>query len=245
MWCFSSCPAKSALSPNAGCLTHRYLPCASTSVYGLDAHWLGPVQHHALTEAMTASTAVWKLLVSGAPLSTLARDADAPPSADGVDVWDRVANGDHGLPLGRELEVSQLLSALKRNQVDNLVVLSGDVHFASAVHYSPEHAAFTDFSPFWEFINGPLHAGGFPAKPVDRTFGACQVFVSASPWPATPPGANCTSFGRAEIDPSSGVLKVSLCDDTGKVLFSQSLTPVRRELASLAQLLALLSDCFS
>ncbi len=198
-------------------------------VYGVDTHWLGPTQLGALTDAMTTSTAVWKLLVSGTPLSTLVRDADALPPGDGTDIWDGVANGDHGLPLGRELEVSQLLSSLKQGQVDNLVVLSGDVHFASAVHYSPQRAAFKDFSPFWEFINGPLHAGGFPAKPVDRTFGAQQVFVSASPWPATPPGPHCTSFGVAEIDRLEGVLTVRLCDESGQVLFSQSLQPLRRD----------------
>lgn len=192
--------------------------------YGVASHWLGPKQLHALTQELQASKAVWKLLVSGTPLSTLIPDADTPAGPDGAVVWDGVANGDHGAPAGREVELALLLASLHDAQVENLVVISGDVHFASAVHYDPQRAAFSDFSPFWEFINGPLHAGGFPAKGVDRTFGARQEFVGASLTSAAPPGPNCSSFGSAQINSSTGDMTVSLHNDEGLVLFSQVLS---------------------
>ena len=197
------------------------------SAYGPDSYWLGPAQLSLLITALTESTAVWKVIISGAPLSILVEDGDAAKSqtAQVGAVWDSVANGDHGVPAGREIELAMLLTALHQTRVDNLVVLSGDVHFASAVHYDPQRAAFHDFTPFCEFISGPLHAGGFPSKGVDRTFGAKQVFVKASPLPNTPPGDQCTSFGAIEIDPETGEFAVSLCDALGSPVFTQVLLP--------------------
>ena len=174
--------------------------CNRQTQYGPDCHWLGPAQLAALRTALKNSNALWKVLVSGSPLSILIPDSDASTNGDGQTVWDGVSNGDDGPPTGREIELSMLLSGLKEDGVENLVVLSGDVHFASATYYCPQAAAFKDFMPFWEFTNGPLHAGGFPTKGVDGTFGATQVFTYASPHASTPPGPLCTSFGTAHID---------------------------------------------
>jgi len=48
------------------------------------------------------------------------------------------------------------LSAWKRAGVQNVVFITADVHYTAAHHYSPERAAYTDFTPFWEFVSGPL-----------------------------------------------------------------------------------------
>ena len=72
-----------------------------------------------------------------------------------------MANGDGGPPLGRELEIADLLRFLRKERVRNVVWITGDVHYAAAHHYHPERARFTDFDPFWEFVAGPLHAGTF------------------------------------------------------------------------------------
>ena len=63
--------------------------------------------------------------------------------------------------------------------IDNLVFLTADVHYTAAHHYDPARAAIGDFTPFWEFVSGPLNAGAFPANALDGTFGPDRVFVKA------------------------------------------------------------------
>ena len=42
-----------------------------------------------------------------------------------------------------------------------IVFLTADVHYTAAHHYDPARAAVADFTPFWEFVSGPLNAGAF------------------------------------------------------------------------------------
>ena len=94
---------------------------------------------------------------------------------DGPGRFEAVANGDAGPPLGRELEIAELLGFLRAERVRNVVWITGDVHYAAAHHYHPARARFTDFDPFWEFVAGPLHAGTFgpnAARPDLRPRGA-------------------------------------------------------------------------
>src|SRR5438046_2471734 len=79
------------------------------------------------------------------------------------------ANG-KGMPLGRELELAELLRFIKHRPVKNVVWVTADVHYAAAHHYSPRAARFRDFSPFWEFVAGPLHASSFGPNALDETF---------------------------------------------------------------------------
>ena len=55
-----------------------------------------------------------------------------------------------------------------------------DVHYRAAHHYAPQRAAFTDFTEFWEFVAGPLHAGSFGPNRLDATFGLAGVAVTGS-----------------------------------------------------------------
>ena len=64
-------------------------------------------------------------------------------------------------PLGRELEIAELLRFIRDRRIRNVVWITGDVHYCAAHHYDPSRAQFTDFHPFWEFVAGPLHAGTF------------------------------------------------------------------------------------
>ena len=75
--------------------------------------------------------------------------------------------------MGREPELARVLSACQAAGVTNVVLITADVHYTAAHHYSPERAAYTDFDPFWEFVSGPLAAETFPRKDglLDRTFG--------------------------------------------------------------------------
>ena len=82
--------------------------------------------------------------------------------------------------------------------------LTADVHYCSAQHYDPGAAAFTDFEPFWEFVSGPLNAGGFGPNALDGTFGPQVVFtknpagrVNAAPAEGRSTSGTCASTARA------------------------------------------------
>jgi alkaline phosphatase D len=52
-----------------------------------------------------------------------------------------------------------------------VVWITADVHYCAAHYYDRAKAQFTDFDPFWEFVTGPLNAGGFGPGVLDNTSG--------------------------------------------------------------------------
>jgi alkaline phosphatase D len=64
------------------------------------------------------------------------------------------------------------MQAIKRRGVANVVWVTADVHYTAAHRYDPNHAVFQDFSPFWEFVPGPLNAGTFGPNGIDQRFGS-------------------------------------------------------------------------
>jgi alkaline phosphatase D len=186
----------------------------------VQAGLLGADQERWLIESLSTSTATWKVVCADMPLS-------APTNR--VTDLDGYANTHRGRPLGREAELARVLSAIKANGVANVVWLTADVHYAAAHHYSPERAAFTDFTPFWEFISGPLAASPFWTKDdqLDATFGPQVVFSQGE-----------SEVGRLDIAPrptnqylgqleiaASGELSVKLRDGAGDVLWQTTLEP--------------------
>ena len=174
-----------------------------------------------LKRALRASTATWKVVASDLPLGLVVRD---PPSD-----FEAFANADGGAPLGRELELADLLRDLQRAQVRNVVWITADVHYAAAHYYDPARARFTEFDPFWEFVAGPLHAGTFGPNELDGTFGPTVRFsaVPAGMKPNRPPSAGLQFFGVLHIDPRTRVLTARLHDLSGATLYSVDLEPAR------------------
>jgi alkaline phosphatase D len=162
---------------------------------------------------------VWKVIAADMPLSLVV--------PDGATDFEAVAQGDPGAPLGRELQLADLLRFIKHRKVTGTVWLTADVHYTAAQHYVPSRAAFGDFAPFWEFVSGPLAAGGFPADALDATFGPDQVFVHAPPRANVSPLEWAPNFGEVQIDGDSGQLTVRLRAQGGAVLFSKVLEPGR------------------
>ena len=121
-----------------------------------------------------------------------------------------------------------MLSELQRAGVRNHVWLTADVHYTAAHHYHPERAAYQEFDPFWEFVSGPLNAGGFGPNTLDATFGPEAVFVAAPPRPSVSPLEGFQYFGQVDIDPQTEQLTVALKDIDGKALFTQVLDPAAR-----------------
>lgn len=129
------------------------------------------------------------------------------------------------MPKGRELEMARLLKGIKDAGIDNVVWLTADVHYTAAHHYSPERAQFKDFAPFWEFVSGPLNAGGFGPNEADQTFGLDVVFHKAPPKANSAPSEGYQFFGQLDIDHQSRALTVVLKDLNGAALYTKTLAP--------------------
>lgn len=182
------------------------------------AAFLGPPQLQWLKQRLLESRAVWKVIASDMPLSAIARDGKTDYEA-----W---ANGDHAAPLGRELELASLLSFIKANRIRNVVFVTADVHYAANLYYHPDRAVFKDFEPFWEFISGPLHAGGFGPNPLDRTFGPEYRFVNAPAKPGLGPGDGFAHFAKLHIDAKSKRLTVTQHNIRGEQIAEQAIDAI-------------------
>ena len=176
---------------------------------------LGRQQVEWLVDGLRRSTATWKVVSSDLPLGLVVPDGTAQEG---------VGNADPGQPLGREQEIAQVLSAIKRYGVRNVVWITADVHYCAAHHYSPERASFTDFDPFWELVAGPINAGTFGPNALDATFGPEVVFSKVADYPNQSPRGGNQFFGHVAID-EDGRLTASLRDTAGTVLWSQELEP--------------------
>jgi alkaline phosphatase D len=188
---------------------------------GPESAMMGDEQLAWLKGSLRSSNALWKVIASDMPIGLVVPDG----MRDGERNFEAWANADPGAPLGRELEVADLLRFLKREGIRNTVWITGDVHYAAAHHYAPERAAFTDFDPFWEFVAGPMHAGTFGPNALDGTFGPEVRFASPAPTPNRPPSDGLQFFGTLDIDPATRALTAALHDVNGRRLWSTEVPP--------------------
>lgn len=179
----------------------------------------GSAQLRWLKAALAASTATWKIIAADLPLGLVV--------GDGPNVYEAVANGDPGAPLGRELEVADLLRFIREHRVRNTVWITADVHYCAAHHYDPSRARFADFDPFWEFVAGPLHAGTFGPNALDGTFGPEVRFSGVPPGTRAnrPPSDGLQFFGTMTVDARTRGLTVQLRNVAGATLYRVELPP--------------------
>ncbi|MPV85818.1 alkaline phosphatase D family protein [Ostreibacterium oceani] len=183
---------------------------------------LGQKQLSWLSDSLNNSDAVWKVIASDMPIGlNVSDDYDNNPPQR----WEAVANNNDGVALGRELEFEKLFSELKNNQVENVVWLTADVHYAAAHYYEPMKAASKNFNGFWEFVAGPLNAGSFGPNSKDATFGIQTIFEKAPPKGQSnlSPYAGLQFFGEVNIDNKSKTMTVNLKDLNGEMVFSQDI----------------------
>lgn len=189
---------------------------------GADTAILGREQLDWLKRELSRSRAAWRVIASDMPIGLLIGDGT---DAQGRARFEGPANGD-GPALGREFEIAELLSHIKRNKVRNTVWLTADVHYCAAHYYDPAAARYADFDGFWEFVAGPLNAGSFGPGTLDDTFGPKAVFYKAPP-PGQgnlSPYAGLQFFGEVNID-AQAQLTVDLRDIDGVSIFSRTLAP--------------------
>ncbi len=189
--------------------------------YGPSAYFLGPQQVAWLKRELLNSRATWKVIAADLPLG-LIRVYDSERN------WgiEAMAQGD-GPPLGRELELADILSFGKRQNIRNTLWITADVHYTAAHYYDPNKAVFQDFDPFWEFVSGPIHAGTFVANQLDNTFGPQLVYYKGAPAGQRnlPPSEGLQFFGHVAIDGATEVMTVTLKDAADQALWSIKLEP--------------------
>ena len=181
-----------------------------------ETSFLGRPQMAWLLDGLKRSTSVWKVIAADMPIGLQVPDGKK---------WEAVANGDDGLAKGRELEMAGLLRAIKQAGIRNVVWLTADVHYTAAHFYDPAKAQFSDFAPFWEFVSGPLNAGGFGPNKPDATFGMQVVYQKAPDAPNAPPTSGLQFFGQVDIDAKTRAMTVTLKDIEGAALYTKTLAP--------------------
>jgi alkaline phosphatase D len=181
--------------------------------YGPETHVLGPTQLAWLKEELRNSRATWKVIAADLPLGLIS--------------YEGVAQG-HGPARGRELEIADLLSFIRRAGIHNTVWITADVHYTAAHYYDPNRAAFQDFEPFWEFVSGPIHAGTWTPSDLDNTFGPQLVYQKACARQQGDNLAPCFGlqfFGHVEIDGATETMTVTLKDVGDNALWATTLVP--------------------
>ncbi|HYP14073.1 MAG TPA: alkaline phosphatase D family protein [Bryobacteraceae bacterium] len=169
---------------------------------GSETVFLGRPQLQWLLAGLKSSSALWKVIASDMPIGLVVPDGR---DAEGRILHEGFANGD-GPAAGRELEIAELLRAMRGAKVRNTVWVTADVHYTAAHRYEPGRARFTEFDAFWEFVSGPLNAGTFGPNALDNTFGPAVVFQKHAPKDGVGagPAAGLQFFGEIEIDGRSG-----------------------------------------
>lgn len=181
---------------------------------GAPKSMLGAVQRRWLEEALITSTATWKVIVAGVPLSI----------PTGGEARDGFASGDG--TGGFEHEAAALLATLHARGVRNHLWIATDVHFATAFLYRPIASDSQWVSR--EFITGPLNAGVFPRMDLDPTFRPERLLFYGPADPAAiasfDEAVGWFNFGIIEVL-ASGRLSISVVNGNGQTVYRTTLQP--------------------
>jgi alkaline phosphatase D len=164
---------------------------------------LGAAQRRWLLDAVTSSTATWKIVVSSVTLSVPTGRPERRDGWSGANVLGFPQEG-----AGFATERDALLKTFRQRDVRNLVFIAADVHHAELIRHHPH----TEWS-FHEFIAGPLSAGVGRPRPLDLGLNPRSLFARGGVF----------SFGEITVEPS--VLTVRLIDEADSVMFTHTIGP--------------------
>ena len=161
------------------------------------------------------STATWKVIAGDLPIGLVV--------PDGTDI-EGVAQGRPGRaerPRARDRPGAARARRTAAGVTADIVWLTADVHYTAAHHYAPgTRAAVGDFTPFWEFVSGPLHAGAFGPNTLDPRSARGRVRGRA----ARRQHLAADGFQHfGEVEASREELTVWLRDATGASLWTKTL----------------------
>jgi alkaline phosphatase D len=187
-----------------------------------ETDFMGARQLGWLKDALLKSRAIWKVICSDMPLGIIVGDGK---TTEGSNTYENSCNG-NGPPLGRELEIAELLSFMKHERIRNVFWITADVHYAASLFYDPARAQFHDFDGFWEFVSGPLHAASLAPGGLDNTFGPEFRWTSRRRGSrASGPYTNEQYFSTARIDGRTKAATITHCNREGEKLWSITLEP--------------------
>ena len=184
-------------------LDTRQYRSRNTDIDGAAKTMLGATQKRWLLDAVSGSTALWKVVVTSVSLSIPTGRPDARDSWTGVSPF--------GLPLdgaGFVVERDTILGELRKRNVKNLVFVTADVHHAEVIRHEP--------APSWAFhelVAGPLSATTGRPRPLDASLNSRSLFGRGGVF----------NFGEVVVEPAQ--LTVRLIDDTGAVMFTHVINP--------------------
>ncbi|PWU19809.1 MAG: hypothetical protein C5B48_13125 [Candidatus Rokuibacteriota bacterium] len=184
-------------------LDARQYRSPNTAPDGPGKTMLGAAQKQWLIDAVSGSTAVWKVIVSSVPLSV-------PTGGKVHDSWSN-ANvlgfpEEHGT--GFAVERDAILRAFRDRRVKRVVFVAADVHHAELIRHQP--------TPEWsvhEFIAGPLSAALGRPRPLDMGLNPTTLFALG----------NVENFGEVFIDQAG--FTVRIVDISGAVRFTHTIGP--------------------
>jgi alkaline phosphatase D len=165
---------------------------------------LGAAQRRWLLEAVPASTALWKVVVSSVTLSVPSGRPDRRDGWSNANIFGLAPEQGTGFAMERDA----ILREFRLQGVHNLVVVAADVHHAEVIRHQP----YRDWE-LHELIAGPLSAARGQPRPLDTGLGPRSLFAQGGIY----------SFGEVTIEPAH--LTVRLIDEHGTVLFTHRITP--------------------
>jgi alkaline phosphatase D len=164
---------------------------------------LGAAQRRWLVDAVTSSTATWKVVVSSVTLSLPTGRPERRDGWSGANVFGLPQDG-----AGFATERDAILREFRRRDVRNLVFVAADVHHAELIRHHPH----TEWS-FHEFIAGPLSASLGRPRPLDVSLNPRTLFARGGVF----------NFGEVTVEPA--LLTVRLIDESGAVMFTHTVGP--------------------
>ncbi len=166
---------------------------------------LGKEQLEWLKAGLAGSSATWKIVSSDVPLS-----APTGSEAAGRDAFANASSSEAAARTGFERELLDLLRAIDRADVRNLVFVTTDVHFAAELRYARDFDGDDEPLVFHEFISGPLSAVRGGVTPFDQTLGPEVLYAEG----------NFFNFGTVTVVRAEGGesrLHVDIRDERGAI----------------------------
>jgi len=178
---------------------------------------LGAAQLSWLLEALSASTATWKMICTSVPLSY--PTGWPRPEETGFDGW---SDGSSASVSGPEKELLSILAHIRDHAIANVVFISGDVHFPFCISYDP----FKQGKPLcYEIGATPIHALCLPTPPPGRQDTSLNPSVLYAGHVEF--GGKLQNFGRCAVD-DKGVATFSLHTADGEKLYALELPPTNK-----------------
>ncbi len=134
---------------------------------------LGAEQLEWLKQGLLTSQATWKIVSFDVPISIPTGSNAAEFGRDG---WANGTADDFSAQTGFERELTDLLTFIDDNNIQNVAFVVTDVHFAMTIAYSADLNGDGDTVDFYEFVSGPVNAVMGEPGELDPTFNPTVVY---------------------------------------------------------------------